>query len=119
MGLFTKGDVARVKRHLPEVLESYGVELERHGFHIRVARCPLHIHEDNPPSFVVHLRKGTFYCFGCSSRGSAVDVVMARENATFAAAVLLLRERFPPHRAAGTASVRSMERVRDEKAANR
>jgi hypothetical protein len=48
------------------------------------------MHDDSKPSMSVSVDKKKFYCFVCSSGGSAVDLVMKMENLDFMSALRLL-----------------------------
>lgn len=84
-----------------EVLEAYGVPLklrgdQHHGF------CPLPTHDGQKrsPSFSAHLGKKAFQCFGCGSKGNAIDFVALMEGLNpddpldIREAALLIQERF-------------------------
>lgn len=45
-------------------------EKERDGY-----KCCCVLHNDSTPSFKVYEKDNTFYCFGCGSAGSPVDLV--------------------------------------------
>ena len=42
--------------------------------------CPIPSHTDTTPSFGVNSETNLFHCFGCSSKGSVIDLVMKIEN---------------------------------------
>jgi DNA primase len=47
--------------------------------------CPFH--KEKTPSFHVNDNKGSFYCFGCHEKGSAIDFIMKTKNLNFSEAV--------------------------------
>lgn len=57
-----------------------------------VGLCPLH--KENTPSFSIDPKLGLFHCFGCSSGGDVVSLVMKAEGLTFPGAIERLAERF-------------------------
>ena len=42
------------------------------------ACCPFH--NEQTPSFIADLTKGTYHCFGCGITGNAIDLIMAKEG---------------------------------------
>lgn len=74
---------------LVDLLREYGVEVMEasSGNFSHRARCPLPLHrgrgdggQERTPSFYISTRSGDFYCFGCSSCGSAIDLVSLIEG---------------------------------------
>lgn len=59
-----------------DILKLNGVEVtnvERGTGYYKIC-CPLPKHEDSTPSFTVYEETNSFYCFGCSMSGKAVDL---------------------------------------------
>jgi DNA primase len=53
--------------------------------------CPFHA--EKTPSFVVHVDRGFFYCFGCGAKGDAFAYVMRSRGVEFPDALKLLGDR--------------------------
>ena len=71
-----------------DVLESYGIEVNRQGF----CRCPLH--DERTPSLKVYPNGKGWYCFGCHKGGDVISLVMQLEQLPFPAAVQTIDSRF-------------------------
>ncbi len=84
------------------VLEAYGVNLKLRGADQHHGFCPLPNHEGEgkSPSFSANLGKKVFKCFGCGSKGNAIDFVTLMEGLNpdhpcdIRQAALLIQERF-------------------------
>jgi DNA primase len=56
--------------------------------------CPLHgSRNGRSRSFSVHVREGRYQCFGCGSRGNALELWAAARQSPLAAATIELCER--------------------------
>lgn len=83
-------DELKERIDLPELLQSYGVELKRSG--VRYAGlCPFH--NERSPSFSVNPTAAFFHCFGCGEGGDAFAFVQKMDNCTFQEAVVLLADK--------------------------
>lgn len=69
--------------NLPEIIQSYGIQLKHNGNSSYLGRCPFH--NDTHPSLSLTLKgnKWLWHCFGCSAKGTVIDFVMRKENLTF------------------------------------
>ena len=74
------------------VLDRYHVKLKSSQGRELVGHCPFH--DDKNPSFHVNTEKQVFYCFGCSSKGNALDFVSRKEAVSIREAAFLLSEWF-------------------------
>lgn len=86
-----RSDVAaRIKASVTarEVLGSYGVAVDRHGFCL----CPFH--SERTPSFKCYPGDRGWYCFGCHKGGDVIRLVMELERLPFAAAMQAIDARF-------------------------
>ncbi|MSU54965.1 MAG: DNA primase [Candidatus Taylorbacteria bacterium] len=101
------GNVEQIKERLSitEVLGSY-VKLEKAGSNYK-ARCPFH--NEKTPSFFVSPARGSYYCFGCSSKGDIFSFVEQFEGLDFVGALKVLAQR------AGVELTRENPKVRNEK----
>lgn len=71
----TRRKMARKK--LYQVLKLYGYP-EKKGLGKQWIKCPFH--DDRNPSAAVDWTTNYFTCFGCDMKGTAVDLVMAKEG---------------------------------------
>ena len=49
--------------------------------------CPLPSHEDNSPSFGVHILNNKYNCFGCNAKGDLINLVQEVEGLNFVEAI--------------------------------
>lgn len=49
--------------------------------------CPLPNHEDNSPSFGVHISNNKYNCFGCNAKGDLINLVQEVEGLNFVEAI--------------------------------
>lgn len=87
------------KSNILTILDKYGVEYTpcRTGEFTHKAKCPLPVHffgEERTASFFVSEEKNKFYCFGCNSGGSIIDLVSLYEGKPFYEAVQYLAIKF-------------------------
>src|SRR5258708_4434614 len=66
------------------------VKLEKSGANFK-ARCPFH--NEKTPSFFVSSDRGSFYCFGCQSKGDIFTFVQEFEGLDFKGALKVLADR--------------------------
>ena len=78
---------------LVSLIQSYGVELDRHGSEWS-ALCPFH--NEKSPSFTVNPGKGFYHCFGCGAHGDPIEFVTEFEGVGFRDAVKKLVGNLPP-----------------------
>lgn len=99
--------VEEIKQTIPmrEVLERYGVKVNRNG----MCCCPIH-HEQHPSMKVF---QDGYKCFACNSKGDVIKFVQEMEGCNFKTAFLMLGGTYEnkPERARLTAKV-SFERQR-------
>lgn len=86
------GDIDRIRREcpLPQVAQSFGVELEQDG-HEFVACCPFH--SEDTPSFTMFVGSDGVWrshCFGCGERGDVIDFVKKLKGVPTAEAIKIL-----------------------------
>ncbi len=83
--------VQKIKERLTieDVVSSY-IKLEKSGASFK-ARCPFH--NEKTPSFYVSPDRGSYYCFGCSSKGDIFSFVEEFEGLDFRGALKLLAAR--------------------------
>jgi DNA primase len=84
-------DIERLKREvaLERLVQTDGVELQRHGAADLIGRCPFH--DDKTPSLVVTPKKNLWHCLGaCQAGGSVIDWVMRSRKVSFRHAVEIL-----------------------------
>ncbi len=74
---------------IEEFLSGY-ITLKRAGGRFK-ALCPFH--NEKSPSFTVYPETGSYFCFGCSKGGGALDFIMDYENLQFIDAVRFLANR--------------------------
>jgi DNA primase len=72
-----------------EVIGSY-IKLDKSGANYK-ARCPFH--NEKTPSFYVSPERGSFYCFGCQTKGDIFTFVEKFEGLDFMGALKVLAER--------------------------
>ncbi len=82
-------ETVRSRTDIVEVISEY-VALKRAGQNY-LGLCPFH--QEKTPSFTVSPSKQIFYCFGCSTGGSAFNFLMKRDHLTFPEAVEVLARR--------------------------
>jgi DNA primase len=82
-------ETVRSRTDIVEVISEY-VVLKRAGQNY-LGLCPFH--QEKTPSFTVSPAKQIFYCFGCSTGGSAFTFLMKRDHLTFPEAVEALARR--------------------------
>jgi len=82
-------ETVRSRTDIVEVISEY-VVLKRAGQNY-LGLCPFH--QEKTPSFTVSPTKQIFYCFGCSTGGSAFTFLMKRDHLTFHEAVEALARR--------------------------
>lgn len=61
------------------IVQHYSGEV-KHGFNLSVRCC---MHDDSRRSAVIDTYNNLYYCHTCGKGGSAVDVVMAKEEMSF------------------------------------
>lgn len=78
-----------------ELLNHYGIKYDKQGERL-VSTCPLPYHDDSDPSFHYYHDDNppAFKCYGCKEWGSALDIVMAKENIGIIDAAYKLSELF-------------------------
>jgi len=69
------------------IADLYQNPLRGHG-RILSGRCPFH--NERTPSFKIYTDKNSFWCYGCSQGGTAVDYIMIRDDVDFLEAVKTL-----------------------------
>lgn len=83
-------DELKERIDLPELIESYGVELKKSG--VRYAGlCPFH--NERSPSFSVNPVASFFHCFGCGEGGDAFAFVQKMDHCSFQDSVILLADK--------------------------
>ncbi|MGD0621956.1 MAG: DNA primase [Thermacetogeniaceae bacterium] len=82
-------ETVRSRTDIVEMIGEY-VVLKRAGQNY-LGLCPFH--QEKTPSFTVSPSKQIFYCFGCSTGGSAFTFLMKRDHLTFHEAVEALARR--------------------------
>jgi len=76
-----------------KLLDYYKIKYQTHGGKIR-CKCPIH-GGSNPTSFVVHLKKGLYFCHtSCKEGSDIVGFVMRMEHIDFMEAVHFLSDLF-------------------------
>ena len=63
-------------------------DLPEPGWGERSTRCP--VHDESNPSASVNRGKGLVHCHACGFGGTAANIVMARENVDYHAALALI-----------------------------
>lgn len=83
--------VEQIKERLKieDVIGSY-IKLERAGTSLK-ARCPFH--NEKTPSFFVSPDRGSYYCFGCGSKGDMFTFVENFEGIDFIGALKILADK--------------------------
>jgi DNA primase len=97
-------ETVRSRTDIVEVVSEY-VVLKRAGQNY-LGLCPFH--QEKTPSFTVSPSKQIFYCFGCSTGGSAFTFLMKRDHLAFNEAVEVLARRLGlemPHSEAESAHI--------------
>ena len=86
-------DVSQIKSKvsIAKYLRDHGVELLKSGTELK-CKCPLPGHNDKTPSFFVNEKDNVFYCHGCHTRGSIIDLVVALDCCTVGDAIRKLDE---------------------------
>ena len=94
MARLMDGEIEKIKQEvpLPDLVQSYGVKLEKKGKDL-VGLCPLH--DDHEPSLVISTDNNLWHCLGaCQAGGSVIDWVMKIEGVSFRHAVEILKEKY-------------------------
>ena len=79
------GDLYEFKRlDLPEIIQSYGIEVKRHGDGY-MAKCPFH--DDGHASAGINFDEGRFKCHGCGVSGDVYDLIIEKEGGTYREAI--------------------------------
>lgn len=73
-----------------DVISAY-VPIKKMG---RNSKCLCPFHNENTPSMVVYSDTQSFYCFGCSAGGDAINFVMRAEDVGYVEAVKILAQRY-------------------------
>lgn len=83
--------VEKIKEKLTieDVVTSY-IKVERAGKNLK-AKCPFH--NEKTPSFYISPDRGSYYCFGCGSKGDIFTFVEQFEGLDFMGALKLLADR--------------------------
>jgi DNA primase len=83
--------VEKIKEKLTieDVVTSY-IKVERAGKNLK-AKCPFH--NEKTPSFYISPDRGSYYCFGCGSKGDIFTFVEQFEGLDFMGAMKLLADR--------------------------
>lgn len=91
--MIKKESIERVKEAtvLSQVMEQCGIELKRHGKHIKCC-CPFH--EEKTPSLGVNDAEGFYKCFGCGESGDAISFLIKHKGLVFESAVEWLATEF-------------------------
>ena len=78
--------------NIVDVIESYGIKLEKKGKDNYVCLCPFH--DDHNPNMIVSQAKQIFTCFGgCGATGNVFTFVQKYENVSFIEAVKIVAEK--------------------------
>ena len=82
----------RENANIVDVIESYGIKLEKKGKDNYVCLCPFH--DDHNPNMIVSQAKQIFTCFGgCGATGNVFTFVQKYENVSFIEAVKIVAEK--------------------------
>jgi DNA primase len=78
---------------ISDVLRKYGAKPSDIDRHIK---CPIPAHGASgaTPSFKVYSDTNSYYCWGCKSAGSTIDLAMAMESKSLVEAALILADKF-------------------------
>ena len=93
MARMMDGEIEKLKQEvsLPDLVQSYGVELKKKGKDL-IGLCPFH--DDHEPSLVISPGNNLWHCLGaCQAGGSVIDWVMKSEVVSFRHAVEILKHR--------------------------
>src|SRR5690349_20118107 len=93
----------RARLDFEQVLRHYGVEVKRRGDqHLGFCPLPNHNGKRNSQSFLAHLGRGIFRCFGCGAKGNVLEFACLMSNAdpkdgaAFREVAMELQKRFCP-----------------------
>ncbi len=82
----------RENANIVDVIESYGIKLEKKGKDNYVCLCPFH--DDHNPNMIVSQAKQIFTCFGgCGASGNVFTFVQKYENVGFIEAIKIVAEK--------------------------
>lgn len=82
----------RQNADIVDIIESYGIKLEKKGKDNYVCLCPFH--DDHNPNMIVSQAKQIFTCFGgCGATGNVFTFVQKYENVSFIEAVKIVAEK--------------------------
>lgn len=82
----------RQNANIIDIIESYGIKLEKKGKDNYVCLCPFH--DDHNPNMIVSQAKQIFTCFGgCGATGNVFTFVQKYENVSFIEAVKIVAEK--------------------------
>lgn len=82
----------RQNANIVDIIESYGIKLEKKGKDNYVCLCPFH--DDHNPNMIVSQAKQIFTCFGgCGATGNVFTFVQKYENVSFIEAVKIVAEK--------------------------
>ncbi|MGD2092638.1 MAG: CHC2 zinc finger domain-containing protein [Candidatus Aminicenantes bacterium] len=101
MARLLDGEIEKLKQEvsLPDLVQSYGVELKKKGKDL-IGLCPFH--DDHSPSLVISPDKNLWHCMGaCQEGGSVIDWVMKSEGVSLRHALEILKQREKPNMLGG------------------
>ena len=82
----------RQNANIVDIIESYGIKLEKKGKDNYICLCPFH--DDHNPNMIVSQAKQIFTCFGgCGATGNVFTFVQKYENVSFIEAVKIVAEK--------------------------
>ena len=84
-------EIVKQQADIVRVVGDY-VKLKKAGAQNYSGLCPFH--NENTPSFSVHVTRQFFYCFGCGVKGDVFAFVQKIENVTFVEAVRSVAQKF-------------------------
>ena len=82
--------IAEIRKiNIRDFMERRGYKIEFDSPNRSKIKCPLH--NEKTPSFVIYAESNSYYCFGCHTGGSIIDLVMSLDKLTLPEALNYLK----------------------------
>lgn len=94
MKYLTEEEISKIRENanIVDIIESYGIKLEKKGKDNYLCLCPFH--DDHNPNMMVSEKKQIYKCFGgCSAGGNVFKFVEDYENVSFIESVKIVAQK--------------------------
>ncbi len=94
MKYLTEEEISKIRENanIVDIIESYGIKLEKKGKDNYLCLCPFH--DDHNPNMIVSEKKQIYKCFGgCSAGGNVFKFVEDYENVSFIESVKIVAQK--------------------------